>query len=227
MMVEFLSTPSARRATLRTLSCLWQDGYFYPRPPRGGRLFRRSTRKRRELISIHALREEGDLVQQALHLFEVQFLSTPSARRATLLFYFEQGGCPISIHALREEGDVLRGIGDNPCREISIHALREEGDPTRPRTAKAAYDFYPRPPRGGRLLLFQRRLHAVKISIHALREEGDEVCFRRFVRRVLFLSTPSARRATWQAHSQATRQKNFYPRPPRGGRLYHMLENKE
>ena len=36
----------------------------------------------------------------------------------------------------------------------------------------------------------------IKISIHALREEGDELkCFFRNERRV-FLSTPSARRAT-------------------------------
>ena len=55
------------------------------------------------------------------------FLSTPSARRAT------QSGCtdkpdgPISIHALREEGD----IGAEQAAKywmISIHALREEGD---------------------------------------------------------------------------------------------------
>ena len=34
-------------------------------------------------ISIHALREEGDLVNISLRLCEGQFLSTPSARRAT------------------------------------------------------------------------------------------------------------------------------------------------
>ena len=56
-------------------------------------------------ISIHALREEGDIVPAVLAATGMQFLSTPSARRATgyerytLLFYF------ISIHALREEGD--------------------------------------------------------------------------------------------------------------------------
>ena len=35
------------------------------------------------LISIHALREEGDTINQLRQAFQVQFLSTPSARRAT------------------------------------------------------------------------------------------------------------------------------------------------
>ena len=34
---EFLSTPSARRATHSTTFCTGTTGYFYPRPPRGGR----------------------------------------------------------------------------------------------------------------------------------------------------------------------------------------------
>ena len=39
--------------------------------------------KRRNIISIHALREEGDLVANAISLDVELFLSTPSARRAT------------------------------------------------------------------------------------------------------------------------------------------------
>ena len=34
---------------------------------------------------------------------------------------------------------------------ISIHALREEGDGRRGIFARFGLDFYPRPPRGGRL----------------------------------------------------------------------------
>ena len=79
----------------------------------------------------------------------------------------------ISIHALREEGDLWPRIMERPQR-ISIHALREEGD---------------------------RRVDAGRqgvqgISIHALREEGDVSCARFNLRYALFLSTPSARRAT-------------------------------
>ena len=36
------------------------------------------------VISIHALREEGDLASLGNHLFYAGFLSTPSARRATV-----------------------------------------------------------------------------------------------------------------------------------------------
>ena len=55
------------------------------------------------------------------------------------------------------------------------------------------------------------------ISIHALREEGDPArCIgKAFVD--LFLSTPSARRATRNGESKKQARKNFYPRPPRGG----------
>ena len=123
----FLSTPSARRATkirpsgglvqqisihalceegdrwFRMLPCTASD--FYPRPLRGGRLqssclvslalqflstpsARRATDvqsydRSTELISIHALCEEGDGPAHSSNTLPVQFLSTPSARRAT------------------------------------------------------------------------------------------------------------------------------------------------
>ena len=79
----FLSTTSARRATSPApgMSCTPRN--FYPRPPRGGRPEVDRQHRHREKISIHALREEGDRLhgrdRQEVH----QFLSTPSARRAT------------------------------------------------------------------------------------------------------------------------------------------------
>ena len=57
----------------------------------------------------------------------LKFLSTPSARRATVVGQENKSGQSISIHALREEGDR-----DAPPREA------------------CAPNFYPRPPRGGR-----------------------------------------------------------------------------
>ncbi len=78
---------------------------------------------------------------------------------------------------------------------ISIHALREEGDGASP-----------------------RRRARRKISIHALREEGDEGAPFRALPLLLFLSTPSARRATWSPRLSPGRPWHFYPRPPRGGR---------
>ena len=57
--------------------------YFYPRPPRGGRLFIAMFRYLPAGISIHALREEGDQAVKAFQAVLKIFLSTPSARRAT------------------------------------------------------------------------------------------------------------------------------------------------
>ena len=56
------------------------------------------------------------------------------------------------------------------------------------------------------------------ISIHALREEGDGSGFSVVEVLCLFLSTPSARRATIQRAECLTEKPYFYPRPPRGGR---------
>ena len=57
--------------------------YFYPRPPRGGRQ-----------LTVTAC------------ILALEFLSTPSARRATLNGGKHNAFTVISIHALREEGDV-------------------------------------------------------------------------------------------------------------------------
>ena len=103
------------------------------------------------MISIHALREEGDCYSKAINTSGKIFLSTPSARRATWIsdslcqnntnFYPRppRGGRPplahgaqahpaISIHALREEGDGQSSSDSRLSGGISIHALREEGD---------------------------------------------------------------------------------------------------
>ena len=103
--IRFLSTPSARRATFGRSWTVTALSYFYPRPPRGGRpskppfccaLTRISIHALREegdlfsstspqmgRISIHALREEGDRAVSRMPSPYSRFLSTPSARRAT------------------------------------------------------------------------------------------------------------------------------------------------
>ena len=60
---------------------------------------------------------------------------------------------------------------------------------------------------------------ALTISIHALREEGDLHCWDNVQAANEFLSTPSARRATLSFPTRPRFLSNFYPRPPRGGRL--------
>ena len=58
-----------------------------------------------DFISIHALREEGDLGLAGTYKLPDLFLSTPSARRATEQAAEDLHRVHISIHALREEGD--------------------------------------------------------------------------------------------------------------------------
>ena len=67
-----------------------------------------SMSDRREHISIHALREEGDTAGAMQMTAVNEFLSTPSARRATRVLQAQDQTERISIHALREEGDCCR-----------------------------------------------------------------------------------------------------------------------
>ena len=89
----------------------------------------------------------------------------------------------------------------------------------------ACENFYPRPPRGGRPARYPFLIASVTISIHALREEGDLPCTMPCVTYRLFLSTPSARRATVSALFASVAKHDFYPRPPRGGRQQKQREN--
>ena len=170
-----------------------QISNFYPRPPRGGRP---------EIVAPAA---DG-----------TQFLSTPSARRATKLL---TGGVDVQEFLSTPSARRATEIGPGTPLDIliSIHALREEGDAHCQKGGCLPCNFYPRPPRGGRQASNQvgagaslflstpsarRATETVDltitwcfISIHALREEGD------------------FRASLGWAHLA-----DFYPRPPRGGR---------
>ena len=214
----FLSTPSARRATSCANRKRPTSADFYPRPPRGGRLLARTTNDQRVPISIHALREEGDLNFCPECGRQLKFLSTPSARRAT------NGDVTIKIAG----GDFYprppRGGRRTMFLPVSTPSVFLS-TPSARRATCAALRYFTKP------TLFlstpsARRAtaacgdHAVglNISIHALREEGDDradndaAVFRQF------LSTPSARRATGAARAAERSRQYFYPRPPRGGR---------
>ena len=80
---KFQSTPSVGRATTN-LWCL---------PPES-------------VISIHALRGEGDQVSRRREEINKIFQSTPSVGRATLGISDDGEALGISIHALRGEGDI-------------------------------------------------------------------------------------------------------------------------
>ena len=147
---RFLSTPSARRATKSAVGRSQTPQYFYPRPPRGGRRF-----------------------QFRFRCLQQGFLSTPSARRATIQSTIQSDFALISIHALREEGD----FPSSPSLPAAIRFLStpsaRRATSSKSSIKSSLYNFYPRPPRGGRQIL-----HAFQGNLR------------------VFLSTPSARRAT-------------------------------
>ena len=199
MLAKFLPTPSARRATVQ------------------GPLHAKSYRA----ISTHALREEGDK-GGTHHGIEVE----------------------ISTHALREEGDPgpwkepVGGSdfyprpprGGRPCRSLCT-LTRPRFLPTpsarratrclRPNGRRDTFLPTPSARRATDLAEYCECLEA--ISTHALREEGDVTFSAAPAPLSRFLPTPSARRATRSASSACTRERHFYPRPPRGGRQFLLL----
>ena len=174
---EFLSTPSARRATARPGPSTARHRNFYPRPPRGGR------------------RKRGSAAEEYSG-----FLSTPSARRAT--------------RAPQGTGEGRKHFYPRPPR-----GGRQKSAPL----AVCASNFYPRPPRGGRLrILWDSFSDDEFLSTPSARRATDGQ--RRLSERAEFLSTPSARRATHGADLRAGQHRDFYPRPPRGGRPHRRQE---
>ena len=134
-----------------------------------------------------------------------RFLSTPSARRATL-----GGVCfflcaVISIHALCEEGDSTPARRRSWLIYFYPRPLRG-GRPSPSRLTPSSCYFYPRPLRGGRPDAGPARLiDLLGISIHALCEEGDvSAPFIKHSHKI-FLSTPSARRATGEQRAPVAR----------------------
>ena len=169
---EFLSTPSARRATHQDCPEKGCNKNFYPRPPRGGRRYLARPERHDLRISIHALREEGDWSgsirwaqhshfyprpprggRRILYWFDftfTEFLSTPSARRATLQCLVTWSSHRYFYPRPPRGGRPYNGHMFTKSFEISIHALREEGDHGTSSPMWRFQDFYPRPPRGGR-----------------------------------------------------------------------------
>ena len=146
--------------------------YFYPRPPRGGRppTCKRSSGRWSNFYP-RPPRGGRPLLSSWLHLIR-EFLSTPSARRATEDFKLHYICTLISIHALREEGDKHRQrqtvwkdvfLSTPSARRATCNSARVSGaslflstpsarratNCVRPLCRRARY-FYPRPPRGGR-----------------------------------------------------------------------------
>ena len=194
------------------------------------------------MISIHALREEGDLFISPRPVCSSEFLSTPSARRATAAPVWQDATTEtfLSTPSARRATPVgllsylLGGFLSTPSARRATTSSSENqhemqnfyprpprgGRPSAPSCRrKTATYFYPRPPRGGRPCQKDKgtdwariSIHALReegdlyrftehpsgtISIHALREEGDPLLWHVVSAVHIFLSTPSARRATF------------------------------
>ena len=168
--------------------------HFNPRPPWGGRLEIMVALIHGLMISIHALRGEGDAIPRLLTVAYINFNPRPpwGGRQGFLYllacnYYFNPrppwGGrllllsCRPPYDAFQSTPSVGRATtpqsAPSKCNEISIHALRGEGD------------FFENVARNG----------TIDISIHALRGEGD-----------------TAETAKECGHN------DFNPRPPWGGR---------
>ena len=122
------------------------------------------------------------------------FLSTLSLRRATQRLAESQQQGAISIHALLAESD-LNTAKDSLKAFISIHALLAESDLSGSCRQSRKPNFYPRSPCGER-------------------RSGNQ----RMLKRCLFLSTLSLRRATGGPESRRRLCADFYPRSPCGER---------
>ena len=192
------------------------------------------------MISIHALREEGDPGDKITRLERMIFQSTPSARRATNIVCAVGGGLlhfnprppwgkrpdkpktPAPAKQFQSAISTWKATTDklivyDEAYMISIHALREESDLATCSVEVDQVNFNPRPPRGERPTVI-----AANNQLHE------------------FQSTPSARRATAAAELRQNRQtisihalreesddqingsqlahNHFNPRPPRGER---------
>ena len=169
-------------------------------------------------ISIHALREEGDLglfgvcaadnnfyprpprggrpIAFAMRFTQQLFLSTPSARRATSLSEAITK-LKADFYPRPPRGGRRQVFWRSSKRgHISIHALREEGDRRTRQSGFSEPNFYPRPPRGGRRIVVKSSDdHCLFLSTPSARR-ATLAPSRMPMRFVIFLSTPSARRAT-------------------------------
>ena len=125
-------------------------------------------------ISIHALREEGDYKTAGFDKPKNDFYPRPLRGGRQAAIELPDGWEDISIHALCEEGDVtvVCKFSTSLVFLSTPSARRETGYLST--SSRKRKHFYPRPPRGGRPM---------------------EFCFRPI--RSAFLSTPSARRATY------------------------------
>ena len=132
----------------------------------------------------------------------LRFLSTPSARRATLQKQGYKRRMVISIHALCEEGDRRIGWRSPPTAQFLSTPSARRATSWSLMPSSESFNFYPRPPRGERRgRPSGRTLKKPFLSTPSARRATCGA-LRRGLAAALFLSTPSARRATLGANGK-------------------------
>ena len=189
---------------------------FYPRPPRGGRL-PQSGRARRCCQNFYPRPPRGGRQLDEVDALVLQdFYPRPP-----------RGGRRFALHAINSDSLFLSTPSARRAttrhkfksfgRQISIHALREEGDEHDKLACFFDFHFYPRPPRGGRRSS-RGAASSRKAFLSTPSARRATFCTICGIIISTFLSTPSARRATPYVPTVSARLTDFYPRPPRGGR---------
>ena len=173
--------------------------HFNPRPPRGGRRAVGAGRNWRPDYFNPRPPRGGRLHGLVYKLRLLAFQSTPPARGGDVpLVVPEAGFFLISIHAPREGGDVAAALLDILDRHFNPRPPRGGRRLRCLRDKLCKPLFQSTPPARGATTGFSRDKWLTLISIHAPREGGD----------------PLGRYTT------STPQRNFNPRPPRGGRRW-------
>ena len=153
------------------------------------------------MISIHAPREGGDGVSDGGRCRPWHFNPRPPRGGRPLGGRLRQGTKKISIHAPREGGDRRCSDAPDDFERISIHAPREGGD----------------------IDLSDIKQNKLGISIHAPREGGDVIRAIYFAIPVISIHAPREGGDPQRSQLPHVKSWHFNPRPPRGGRLRHLL----
>ena len=115
-------------------------------------------------------------------------------------------------------------IGNGIAEVISIHALRGESDPWLLPLRSSTHNFNPRPPRGERPLAVTAQTCSSSY-FNPRPPRGERLASNvALTHTVVFQSTPSARRATYQFPLCVSSLCYFNPRPPRGERPSCLLQ---
>ena len=170
-MPRFLSTPSARRATERWLS-------QSPIP----------------FVSIHALREEGDV--------------SPPHSPLKL---------QVSIPALREEGDIIKGYWRLDEKGFYPRPPRGGRHGQLLWAINLSTSFYPRPPRGGRHFSPAKPPKPLWFLSTPSARRATQFAHKALLEEASFYPRPP-RGGRHAAGNLLHPRRRFYPRPPRGGR---------